>query len=516
VKAFLLHSHEDFELERRLPPNEKALVQDLGLDVVFETMAAGDEFLLGVARTVVLSSLHEPAEITYRQRILADCIAQPALVRQIYDLAVAAIDGERRIWRSVGTRNPDFVLSTSLQALQLFVPLLKQLRRIADEQAPLFRSEGFTRFFETVRAELDDAYLHTLDEHLRLLSFRRGVPVGARLGKRNSGDGFVLRRPHLPRWSWRRLFPIRERSAYTIVLPPRDDAGAQALTDLRHRGINLVANALSQSTDHIQSFFTMVRFELGFYLGCVNLRDRLLAKREPVCFPVPRPRGNAVLTCTGMYDVGLSLRMHERVVGNDIGAEGRSLVVITGANQGGKSTFLRSVGVAQLMLQAGMFVGAERFEGDVRDSVFTHFKRREDVTMTSGKLDEELKRMSEIADRLTPNALALFNESFSATNEREGADIAEEIIQALLEAGAKVLFVTHSFELAQRYWRRRLRSALFLRAERRADGERTFRQIEGDPLSTSYGQDLFRQIFAPQTGGPTARPTFASGEGEAR
>lgn len=477
-------------------------------------MAGGDEFLLGVARTVVLSSLREPAEIIYRQHILADCIAQPALVRQIYDLAVAGIEGERKIWRSIGTRNPDFVLSTSLQALQLFVPLLKQLRRIADEQAPLFRSEGFTRFLETVRAELDDDYLRTLDEHLRRLSFRRGVPVGARLGRRNSGAGFVLRRPRLPRWSWRRLLPTRERSAYTIVLPPRDEAGAQMLTDLRARGINLVANALSQSTDHIQSFFRMVRFELGFYLGCVNVRDRLTAKGEPVCFPTAARRGAALLSCRGLYDVGLALRVSSRVVGNDVEADGRSLVVITGANQGGKSTFLRSVGVAQLMLQAGMFVGAERFEADVRDSLFTHFKRREDATMASGKLDEELKRMSGIADQLTPNALALFNESFSATNEREGADIAEEIIQALLEAGAKVLFVTHSFELARRFWRRDLASALFLRAERRPDGERTFRQIEGEPLSTSYGQDLFRQIFARPEG--DERPVIAEPEQRAR
>ena len=68
--------------------------------------------------------------------------------------------------------------------------------------------------------------------------------------------------------------------------------------------------------------------------------------------------------------------------------------MITGANQGGKSTFLRSVGVAQLMMQTGMFVAAQAFSADVRDHVFTHFKREEDAAMESGKLDEELARMS--------------------------------------------------------------------------------------------------------------------------
>ncbi len=59
----------------------------------------------------------------------------------------------------------------------------------------------------------------------------------------------------------------------------------------------------------------------------------------------------------------------------------------------------------------------------------------------------------------------------------------------------RVLFVTHSFELAHQLYRQRMETALFLRAERRPDGSRTFRLIEGEPLPTSYGEDLYRQIF---------------------
>jgi DNA mismatch repair ATPase MutS len=494
VKAFLLHSQKDFELERQLPPNVKALVQDLGLQILFDAMAAGDEFLLGVASTVVLSGLKDPAEIIYRQHVLEDCTAHPSLIKEIYDIAIAAIDGERKNWRSIFGA-PDTVLSSSVEVLQLFVGLLQQLRRVADEHAAEFRSEGFTAFFETLCTELDDAYFRTLDDHLGLLRFRQGVPISARLGKRNTGTDFVLRKPRPIKWSWRQWIPSKERSAYTIVIAPRDEAGMQVLTELRGRGINLVANALAQSTDHILSFFRMVRFELGFYLGCLNLRSQLTAKGEPVCFPVPTPRAASVFSSRGLYDVGLSLRVRDRVVGNDVDAEGRSLVVITGANQGGKSTFLRSVGVAQLMMQSGMFVGAENFRADVRDAVFTHFKREEDPTMTSGKLDEELKRMSEIVDQLTPNSVVLFNESFAATNEREGAEIAQAIVHALLGAATKVFLVTHSFELAHRLCSQRMGTALFLRAERRPDGGRTFRQVEGEPLPTSYGEDLYERIF---------------------
>ena len=125
---------------------------------------------------------------------------------------------------------------------------------------------------------------------------------------------------------------------------------------------------------------------------------------------------------------------------------GKSLVVITGANQGGKSTFLRAVGLAQLMLQAGMFVGAETFAADARDGIFTHYKREEDSAMDHGKLDEELDRMSTIAGWLLPGSLLLSNESFASTNEREGSEIARQVLAALTESGVKVVFVTHLFD----------------------------------------------------------------------
>jgi DNA mismatch repair ATPase MutS len=196
--------------------------------------------------------------------------------------------------------------------------------------------------------------------------------------------------------------------------------------------------------------------------------------------------------------------MERRVVGNAVDADGRSLVIITGANQGGKSIFLRSIGLAQVMMQSGMFVAAESFGADLCTSLFTHYKREEDATMKSGKLDEELARMSDIVDHLAPNSLLLFNESFAATNEREGSEIARQIVRALLETRNKVFFVTHRYEFAHGMFDTRAADAIFLRAERRADGTRTFKLVEGEPLETSYGKDVYREVFAVKTEGLSA------------
>jgi DNA mismatch repair ATPase MutS len=147
------------------------------------------------------------------------------------------------------------------------------------------------------------------------------------------------------------------------------------------------------------------------------------------------------------------------------------------------------------MMQCGMFAPAGFFRANICDGLFTHYKREEDVTMKSGKLDEELSRMSDIVDQARANALLLFNESFAATNEREGSEIARQITCALVEKRIKVVFVTHQYEFAHQLYDRGMENAIFLRAERQPDGARTFKVSEGAPLETSYGKDLYNSIF---------------------
>jgi hypothetical protein len=492
MKAFLMHPNEDFDLRRELPPHQEALTRDLELETLCTAMAGGDQFLYEVAKRAVLSSLKAPEAILYRQHVLADCLQQPAVVRELYGIAVEAIQRERKVW-GVFMNSPDTILHHSIQILELFVGILRRLRTFADSYAGSFQSEGFGRLFAMLASELDDEYFLTVEAHLQELKLRRGVLVSAELGKGNKGVRYVLRRA--PALSWKERLGLGSRSGYGFMIPDRDENGFKALEELRARGINQVANALAQSTDHILSFFAMLRTELGFYVGCLNLGERLAEQGEPTCFPEAIAPGARALTARGLYDVCLALHVKAGVVGNDVDADDRSLVIITGANQGGKSTFLRSVGVAQLMLQCGMFVGARSLRASVVDGVFTHFKREEDATMESGKLDEELARMSDIADAITPRSVLLCNESFAATNEREGSEIARQVIRALLDSGIAVFFVTHLFDLASGFHQQELATALFLRAERQPDGQRTFRLVEGEPLPTSYGEDSYRRVF---------------------
>ena len=502
MKVFLMHRDRDFRLGENLPPNRGELTQDLELDILFDAMAADDSFLREVAKNATLASLRDPESILYRQEIVADCLSAPAVIREIYAIAIEAIESERKVWSLMWERDASSALHRSTEVLQLCVSPLRRLWQIAANNGPQFRSEGFTRFFAMIVTEFDEEYMRSVEEYLERLDFNNGVLMSAGLGSDCKGDNYVLRQTATTRRTWFQRaqewvdgLTGKSDPALVYEVDERDEAGFRILGDLRAQGIVHVATALTQSTDHILSFFRMLRLELGFYIGCLNLHERLSRKGEPVCIPEPLASGDSGLRCEGLYDACLSLRLDERTVGNDVNCDGKSLVVITGANRGGKSTFLRSVGLAQLMMQCGMFVPAKALCAAVCSGIFTHFKREEDTTMQSGKLDEELSRMSTIVDKVAPGSIVLLNESFASTNEREGSEIATQIVHAFLKMGIEVFYVTHLFALAEGFFRSESSSALFLRAERLADGQRTFRLLEGEPLSTSYGGDLFRRIF---------------------
>lgn len=496
MRPDMLYRNRDYDWHQELLPYERALVQDLELDSLMHAMAGDNEFLFEAARNALLAGLqNDEATILYRQEILKDCLQNPAAIVGLYNLAFETIERTRKHGWGIASRYPSSMLYSSTDLLEMLVGMLQRLRGIAEVHAERFKSAGFTTLFVMLKKELSDDYLASIQDHLAIAKFPKGILLSAELGSLNESTKFVLRKVPRKKQKWFERILSKGPPAYTFHLHERDEAGARIVSAMRTRGISRVAVTLTQSADHVLNFFKALRTELAFYIGCLNLHRRLAAKGEPVCFPTLASTGQRILRFSKLYDVCLSLHTERPVVGNTADADGKSLIVITGANQGGKSTFLRSIGLAQLMMQCGMFVGADAFAAEICPALFTHYKREEDASMKSGKFDEEMARMSEIVGHVTPNSMVLFNESFAATNEREGSEIARQIVCALIEKRIRVCYVTHLYEFARHLFDSRGEDVLFLRAERTPDGARTFRLLPDEPLETSYGEDLYRQIF---------------------
>lgn len=495
MKTFLMHPDRDFSAEPPSPKEPIHFAQDIELNVLLNAAAAGDRYLFDImAAACVNAWTNDIDTINYRQEILRDCIANPSVVRQFYAIAIEPFGREKSWSFSLYRRENDAssIVGSAVRTLQSCLEVLRRFRDTCSANADSFKSRGFRQLFDTLERNLDDSYLQAAAADLNNLTFRVGLLLSAQVGNGGKGVGTMLRKPQ-PRdlsW-WRRALTPGEQS-YTLQLAPRDDAGAQAFGELQNRGLVLISEAVYQSAEHVLNFIKALRAELAFYIGCLNLKEQLDRIGESIAFPVAK-KEDTQFHCRNLRDVCLALTMPRAVVGNDVDATGKPLVIITGANRGGKSTFLRSVGLAQLMLQCGLFVTADTFTSSLHTGLFTHYKREEDRTMRSGKFDEELVRMSGIADHIHRGALVLFNESFAATHEREGAEIARQITSALLENNVTVFFVSHMYEFSRSFLEDD--RVVFLRADRDEAGARSFQLREAKPLSSSFGADLYERIF---------------------
>lgn len=487
MKANLMFRDKDFDLNATPCFGKDILAADLELKRILSSMAQEDEVIYGACTSALFCTLQSIEEIRYRQENLRDAFRNPGAVRQLYKITVETEKKRRNSWHWLSSSYLSSTFSSAVELMKIYTGMLMELRLVADNKLFGFQSEGFCSLLTMLQRELDDAYFAEVRAHLNELKDGEGMLVSATLGNYLQGVRYVLRRKNRKGFRWRWSFA----PSYTIA--SRDDAGAIDLGKRRDRAINEATNALAQAAEHLEGFFAMLRSELAFYVGCLNLSDKLQALGMPICFPDLLPATGKDRSWKGLYDVSLVLMKNAAVVGNELNAADKRLYMITGANQGGKSTFLRSMGQAQLMAQSGMFVGADNFSAPIRHGVFSHFKKEEDSAMKSGKLDEELTRMSEVADHLESGALMLFNESFAATNEREGSEICRQITKALVENDVEVFSVTHLYTYAAAFLCDK--QTQFLRAQRLDNGKRTFKVVPGDPLQTAFGEDLYKKIF---------------------
>ncbi|SDN51457.1 MutS-related protein [Acetanaerobacterium elongatum] len=488
MKANLMYRDADFNTAETACSGWETLAADLELGHILAAMSRDDKVIQEACTAALSHPLTDLDVLRYRQENLNDALSNASAVRQLYAVTLETEKRRSGSWSWLGSHYISSTFSSAVNLLKIYTEMLMKLRAVADESLSNFRYEGFRNLLTMLQKELSDDYFHTVTDELNDLKEDRSVLISATMGNRLQGVHYMLRQKDHKNF-WRRWM-----FAPSFTIAARDDAGARDLGARRDRAINESANALAQSAEHLSGFFAMLRRELAFYVGCLNLADTLHQYGKLICIPDLQQMESRSRQWQELYDVSLVLIKQGAAVGNSLRGDNKHLYLITGANQGGKSTFLRSLGQAQIMAQCGMFVGAQSCSIPIRAGIFSHFKKEEDGSMTSGKLDEELVRMSGIVAQLKPNSMILFNESFAATNEREGSEICRQITSALIENEIEVFSVTHLYPYAAAFLQDE--RTQYWRAQRTDSGERTFRLIEGKPLQTAFGEDLYERIFA--------------------
>ena len=498
MKVALMNADSDFDPGAPEPELSDDLVHDLQLDVVWDAMADGDSLVRAVARAAMLRPLREVGAILYRQAALEDYVNHPGEVAALDAIARDALNLQRSILMMPARGRPEVELARAVRALTELADQFDRLRNLCPTLPTSFASPAFRGLFTTVARELDDDYMRGLRSILHDLSFPDGVQMGGTLGRDGSVQAPFLRRPRQHKRRLLRRTPL-ERPAHTFQIPERDEASNRALADLRDLGVAEVAEAAARSVEDVLSWFQTLREELAFYRGCSTLASSLRACGVALC--VPNPDTDVATTAEGLCDPSLALRTGEAPVGNTVRLNMGQVLVMTGANRGGKSTLLRALGVAQILMQSGALVPATAFSAALVGRVFTHWTREEDEELRHGKLDEELGRMDAIVERIRPGDLLLCNESFASTNEAEGSQIFFDITSALADAQVGVRVVTHMFSYARALQDAPTLDVAFLRAGRAADRSRSFVLTPGVPLRTSHGADLYDRAFGTSLAG---------------
>ncbi len=476
------------------------VIKDLNLDIMFKTMAKQEELIYEKVRRVVMLPLTTPEEVVYRQEVLRDLRRQDAMLEDLYAIAVRQSKELKDLKAAIKSNRAKSTRKTSelfecLNYLMKGQDDLIKIRELLEQKKDYWQSEGVKELL----ARLKGMPLERIKERLREAnSLTTGCEAGFTF---RFGGGMKMETAEL-----NYIHPIGDVKKngfanFYMTLVKRNaillGTDVTLLDDVNHLSEEALGQIIAIFQQYLQKmmvFYEHYCEEIAFYMGVVQFMKRMDELYVTLKLPEPKPVGSKDVSFDQLYELSMAIYTQKKPVGNSITLENNRMTIITGANQGGKSTFLRSYGIAQVLMQCGMPVPASRFSAPLYQQIFTHFTRNEDEHLNNGRLSEELQRMSNMISKAVPNSLFLLNESFASTTEKEGAKIAEGIINAFYEKNITTMMVTHLYQLAKKKYDEAGDGSHFLVAERTENGTRTFKMLAGEPTYTSFGTDLFKVL----------------------
>ena len=537
MKVCLLYPEKDWNTIKKYS-DDLNIITDLGLQTLFnecgkevvwekdgqvKKILNADAYLQRTMRSVVMVPLLTERDIVYRQEILADSVANEDFIRETYKFANEVLKklgllGRNAETKSRGGNDSKGRLVSDIETLRYIVRSLSKWKQMLEEEKEHLKSEGFRELYRRLCEEFSEEREAYLTKALDGVGFyalaendgeedmvgRPRIVIGCDLTEGLKCGNFILEELETQMKKYRGpKSVIKKVQGYIDSFTPDSIAAQKSMqiteqvSEIEYEVVRYVINACKPFEDFVGAYFEQLKFQISFYLGAINLSQQM--KRFGVAYCYPKVVSKENLRFTNLKEFVMCMEQRVEPVGNTCDINNRMLVIVTGANQGGKSTFLRSVAIAQVMMQCGLFVPALRYESGIFPSFFTHFTRREDSQMNSGRLDEELQRMNQIVENLGEDSLVLLNESFATTTEKEGSVIAYDIAKALVEANVKVLTVTHLLSFAQKIYAEAHDNSdttvEFLSAERLPDGRRTFHMVQHEPELTSFGMDLYEELI---------------------
>ena len=450
-------------------PSPSSAVNDLSLPSIFSSITGTgrncDYFM-----SVISRPLCDIPDIRYRREIIADLEKNPGLTERLktvfnrYD-AMKSDWLELRSGVAATSGGADAELDaawSSLKVTALFpntlLSFFKNIRTAFD------RTDLSSRAFIGIADYCDEmienrvlAEIVDISESFRYNNaedYRFNIDVTLNESLEVTACSLVERCEKLvQKKNLKNLFKGKKES----LLPFEGGEGAEDARRLVASALTDVDHALSSLTNSLYETFYGISKELAFYetaleyieylrsanLGCVYAE---LSEPEEMSVNITDLRDLYLASCGMKADKIVPADI--RLTANDNG------MLIRGENGAGKTTFLRSFGVAQILTQAGLPIPASKAALSLRSDIHTHFSAAEEKFTkgdTAGRFESEARAVSQIISNLKPHSLILFNETFQTTAFAEGTRAMSDILSILPRLAVQYIFVTHLTGLFDRF-----------------------------------------------------------------
>ncbi len=444
-------------------------VYDLAIDRAAKRFCRNGETFSYFLETVK-QPLKDPADIKYRQDIMLDFVAMPKLLDELR-MIFKSYDSLQSDWHEMCSSIYTYgVPSTVKGLLDCTYDSLRATSAFARSTVSYFKAIsdavdkydvksdgliGIKKFCTemTVNESLDEiSRIGEMFQRDNVSSYEFRIRVGTddtmTVRRASLADAVEIEDKSLGK-SLKKLFGSIGKANQAAEEAPEIEMGqlhVEEAMKILNEALYEVYTVMSGITGDIYEFFRGLSGELSFYDSGLALCRYLKGAGLPMCMPKVVDAEEDCFSVTDIYDIQLIEEGVDTIVQNTIEIDGNmDGVLIRGANTSGKTSFLRSMGTAQILAQSGLPVCASAAVISVRNAVLTMFASSEEefvVGDAAGRFEGEVQEMARILDHIVPYTLLLLNESFQTTAYREGAVGMQRILRVLPRVRCKYVFVT--------------------------------------------------------------------------
>jgi len=435
---------------------DRSWARDLNLDQIVAAVAGDREERELIAR-VLFRRLHDPGAVRYRQGVFRD-LEDPALLDAVQRFS-GLISEVRAHLRQLGQMNyrhqregwfldAAAIYCDAVTALAGRIasaePASRALRDFRDYVVSYAASPGFTALASDTRDRKDAL------GQIRYCTRIRGDRVEvSRYGGEADYSAEVLKTFERFKQGATRDYLIRYR------VPPGMNHVAAQITELVARlfpdEFAGLAEYCRQHAGFLDEAIASADRELQFYLAYIDYIRPVRAAGLRFCYPEVSASSRDVYA-VATFDLALAGKLAtggKPVITNDFRLdEPERVIVVTGPNQGGKTTFARTFGQLHHLAAVGCPVPGSRARLFLPDRLFTHFEREEDLTAMSGKLEDDLTRIGEILKAATSHSVIILNETFASTTVDDARFLGTKLLTKVMRLDALCVYVTFVDELA--------------------------------------------------------------------